>query len=254
MKAASTAPLCGCASLNFAIRTFAFALSTAYHNRAIPTMQVIEELIKPAKDLDAATRRGEDLGLTDDEVAFYDALAAKNSAVQAMGDDKLKVIAAELITQRRADAPFLVEKQVGGVELRVFMTRTGRYAAVRRTPASVVGDGKSSIAELAARETERRMNPRTNCLGPLIIDAAAERWLARSGYNRFTIPFNGIEVPLLGHVDALGAYSVDVTDHVHEGLAALCLRTVEQFRNVPYLGIDLVCTAPDAALPARIGV
>ena len=62
-------------------------------------MQVIEELIKLAKDLDAATKRGEDLGLTDDEVAFYDALAANNSAVQAMGDDKLKLIAAELISQ-----------------------------------------------------------------------------------------------------------------------------------------------------------
>ena len=71
----------------------------AYHNRAISTMQVIEELIKLAKDLDAATKRGEDLGLTDDEIAFYDALAANESAVQAMGDDKLKVIAAELITQ-----------------------------------------------------------------------------------------------------------------------------------------------------------
>ena len=71
----------------------------AYHNRAISTMQVIEELIKLAKDLDAATKRGEDLGLTDDEVAFYDALAANDSAVQAMGDDKLKLIAAELITQ-----------------------------------------------------------------------------------------------------------------------------------------------------------
>ena len=42
-----------------------------------------------------------DLGLTDDEVAFYDALAANESAVKAMGDDKLKVIAAELITQVR---------------------------------------------------------------------------------------------------------------------------------------------------------
>ena len=49
--------------------------------------------------LDAATKRGEALGLTDDEVAFYDALASNDSAVQAMGDDKLKVIAAELITQ-----------------------------------------------------------------------------------------------------------------------------------------------------------
>ena len=71
----------------------------SYHNRAISTMQVIEELIKLAKDLDAATKRGEDLGLTEDEVAFYDALAANESAVQAMGDDKLKLIAAELITQ-----------------------------------------------------------------------------------------------------------------------------------------------------------
>ncbi|MEO7521907.1 MAG: type I restriction enzyme endonuclease domain-containing protein, partial [Gemmatimonas sp.] len=71
----------------------------AYHNRAISTMQVIEELIKLAKELDAASKRGVDLGLTDDEVAFYDALASNDSAVQAMGNDKLKVIAAELITQ-----------------------------------------------------------------------------------------------------------------------------------------------------------
>jgi type I restriction enzyme R subunit len=73
----------------------------AYHNRAISTMHVIEELIKLAKELDAATKRGEDIGLTDDEVAFYDALAANESAVIAMGDDKLKVIAAELVTQVR---------------------------------------------------------------------------------------------------------------------------------------------------------
>jgi type I site-specific restriction-modification system R (restriction) subunit len=70
----------------------------AYHNRAISTMEVIEELIRLAKELDAATQRGVDLGLTDDEVAFYDALATNDSAVQAMGDAKLRLIAAELIT------------------------------------------------------------------------------------------------------------------------------------------------------------
>ena len=73
----------------------------AYHNRAISTMQVLEELINLAKELDAASKRGEDLGLTDDEIAFYDALATNESAVQAMGDAKLKVIASELITQVR---------------------------------------------------------------------------------------------------------------------------------------------------------
>jgi len=73
----------------------------AYHNRAIATQEVIEDLIKLAKEMDAATKRGENLGLTDDEIAFYDALTANESAVQAMGDDKLKLIAVELITQVR---------------------------------------------------------------------------------------------------------------------------------------------------------
>lgn len=73
----------------------------AYHNRVIATQEVIEELIKLAKEMDAATKRGKDLGLTDDEIAFYDALTANESAVQAMGDDKLKLIAVELITQVR---------------------------------------------------------------------------------------------------------------------------------------------------------
>ncbi|MEO6624288.1 MAG: type I restriction endonuclease subunit R [Burkholderiaceae bacterium] len=73
----------------------------AYHNRAISTMDVIEELIQLAREIDAASKRGHDLGLTDDEVAFYDALAANESAVKAMGDDKLRLIAAELITQVR---------------------------------------------------------------------------------------------------------------------------------------------------------
>ena len=73
----------------------------AYHNRAIATQEVIEELIALAKEMDAASKRGDALGLTDDEIAFYDALAVNESAVQAMGDDKLKLIASELITQVR---------------------------------------------------------------------------------------------------------------------------------------------------------
>ena len=73
----------------------------AYHNRAIATQEVIEELIKLAKQLKEADQRGIDLGLNDEEVAFYDALATNNSAVQVMGADNLKVIATELVTQVR---------------------------------------------------------------------------------------------------------------------------------------------------------
>ena len=73
----------------------------AYDNCAIATQEVIEELIKLAKQLSEADKRGVDLGLNDDEVAFYEALAANNSALEVMGKDNLKVIATELVTQVR---------------------------------------------------------------------------------------------------------------------------------------------------------
>jgi type I restriction enzyme R subunit len=70
---------------------------TRYQNRAIETAAVIEELIGLAKDLREAEQRGEKLGLTDDEVAFYDALGVNDSAVQVLGDATLKLIAQELV-------------------------------------------------------------------------------------------------------------------------------------------------------------
>lgn len=76
----------------------------AYHNRAIATQEVIEELIKLAREIDAASKRGEELGLNDDEYAFYSALAVNHSAKEVMGDAQLKVIATELITKVRANA------------------------------------------------------------------------------------------------------------------------------------------------------
>lgn len=73
----------------------------AYHNRAIATQEIIEELIQLAKEMDEASKKGQALGLNDDEMAFYEALAANESAIQAMGSDQLKVIAAELVTSVR---------------------------------------------------------------------------------------------------------------------------------------------------------
>ena len=81
-------------------RSFAEMLEQAirkYQNRAIEAAQVIEELIKLAEEMRAAQSRGDDLGLTDDEVAFYDALEVNDSAVKVLGDDTLKTIAQELV-------------------------------------------------------------------------------------------------------------------------------------------------------------
>ncbi len=68
-----------------------------YQNRAIETAQVIEELIALAKDMREADRRGESLGLTEDEIAFYDALEVNDSAVKVLGDETLRIIAQELL-------------------------------------------------------------------------------------------------------------------------------------------------------------
>jgi type I restriction enzyme R subunit len=68
-----------------------------YQNRAVETAQVIEELIALAKDMREASRRGDDLGLSEDEVAFYDALEVNDSAVKVLGEPTLKTIAHELV-------------------------------------------------------------------------------------------------------------------------------------------------------------
>jgi type I restriction enzyme R subunit len=81
-------------------RSFAAMLDQsirAYQNRAIEAAQVIEELIVLAKEMREADQRGEDLGMSEDELAFYDALAMNGSAVEVLGDDTLRQIARELV-------------------------------------------------------------------------------------------------------------------------------------------------------------
>mgnify|MGYP006199025355 CR=1 FL=1 len=74
-----------------------------YQNRSIETAQVMEELIAMAKKFREAANRGEQLGLHDDEVKFYDALAHNESAVRLLQDEILKKIAQELTASLRAN-------------------------------------------------------------------------------------------------------------------------------------------------------
>src|SRR5680860_122050 len=81
-------------------RSFAEMLEQSvrkYQNRAIEAAQVIDELIRLAKEMREAQSRGQELGLSDDEVAFYDALADNESAREVMGDEKLHFLAHELV-------------------------------------------------------------------------------------------------------------------------------------------------------------
>ena len=84
-----------------------------YHNNAITTAQVIQELIDLAKDIRAARQRGEEDGLSPDEVAFYDALADNESAVEVMGDEQVARHCPRAADQPEADR----QHRLGGARL-----------------------------------------------------------------------------------------------------------------------------------------
>ncbi len=74
-----------------------------YQNNLLTTAEIIQELINIAKDIKEADKEGEKLGLTTDEVAFYDALEVNDSAVKVLGDATLREIAKEIADKIRAN-------------------------------------------------------------------------------------------------------------------------------------------------------
>lgn len=88
-------------------KSFAEMLERAineYKNRGIDTLQVIEELLALAKKISDADKRGERLGLSEEEIAFYDALADNESALEILGNETLRLMAAELVRIIRQNA------------------------------------------------------------------------------------------------------------------------------------------------------
>ncbi|WP_338929242.1 DUF3387 domain-containing protein (plasmid) [Roseomonas mucosa] len=95
-----------------------------YHANALTTAQVLEELIQLAKDIKGARSRGEDVGLTDEEIAFYDALAENESAREAMGEPTLRVIALELVKSIRSNISVdWMHRETARARIRVLVKR-----------------------------------------------------------------------------------------------------------------------------------
>ena len=108
-------------------RSFAELLEKSirrYRNRAIEAAQVIEELIALANEMRQAQKRGASLGLTSDELAFYDALEVNDSAVKILGDDALRAIARELVdtVRKNVTIDWTVKESVRA-KLRVIVKR-----------------------------------------------------------------------------------------------------------------------------------
>jgi len=108
-------------------RSFADLLESAvrrYQNRTLDAAEVVSELIGLAKDMRDAVKRGEEMGLSDEELAFYDALAQNRSAIEVMGQKELAVIATELVKHVRRNTTIdWAVKQSARAKMRVLVKR-----------------------------------------------------------------------------------------------------------------------------------
>ena len=120
-----------------------------YNNRTIESAEAMEELIKMAKDLAKAAKKGEDLGLEYDELAFYQALANNDSAKEEMGDDLLKEIAKEITELLKKSVTVDWQKRESiRARLRILVRRTLRKYGYPP-------DGQADAVELILENTEK---------------------------------------------------------------------------------------------------
>ncbi len=101
-----------------------FFAAPKYQNRALEAAEIIDELVKLAKEMREARKRGDDLGLSDDEIAFYDALETNDSAVKVLGNDILKLIARELVKAvKRSVSVDWTKRENARAQIRVIVKR-----------------------------------------------------------------------------------------------------------------------------------
>lgn len=158
-----------------------------------------------------------------DELEF-----AFQRAVEAHGDDQSIAV--------------IVEQSVAGTDYRMLCVNGRFVAAMERRPASVIGDGISTIAELIDRENRRpeRLDTPTSPMGKIICDDAMERYLTEQGLTLDSVIAADREVFLRKVANlSSGGISVDATSIVHPDNIVLAQDVAQHFRLV-CLGIDIL--------------
>jgi cyanophycin synthetase len=136
---------------------------------------------------------------------------------------------------------FIVEEQFVGEEYRVFVTKKGDYAVLHRDCAHIIGDGKNNIETIANKISYERINTRTNCLCPILIDDVVVKYLARSNKNLKYIPKINEKVYLRHNSNvAMGGICEDYTENVHPSVIDISKKALETFHGLPYAGIDFM--------------
>ncbi|GAB3194126.1 hypothetical protein GCM10027061_28140 [Nesterenkonia suensis] len=136
---------------------------------------------------------------------------------------------------------FIVEKHVNGQDYRIVVIGDQVVAAILREPASVLGDGKRTVAELMIdKNVARRRNPHL-WARPAKYDEAARYELEKAGLSLDSVPAEGQRVQLANTCSlSQGGDSIDVLDEMHPSIVDACVRTVQAIPGLVYCGVDFL--------------
>lgn len=191
-------------------------------------------------DLTSARAFAERIGYP---VVMKPAMGVRGIGVVANIQNEQELIDAyELMTSSRlGDQDFIVEKHINGKDYRIVVVGNQVVAAILREPASVLGDGKHTVAELLLnRNSARRRNPHLWARPPQY-NAAAKYELQKQGLTINSIPSPGQTVRL-GSTNSLsqGGESIAVLDEMHPSILEACLKVVRSVPGMDYCGVDFL--------------
>lgn len=162
--------------------------------------------------------------------------------VAGIRDEKELAQAFEQLTNSKlGDQDFIVEKHISGRDYRIVVVGDKVIAAILREPASVIGNGEHSVAELMIRKNAmRRLNP--HLWGrPIIYDLAAKYQLERLGMTLDSVPADGQRVMLSNSCSlSQGGDSTDVLDELHPSIIEACVRSVKAIPGLGFCGVDFL--------------
>ena len=155
--------------------------------------------------------------------------------------DEVEEAARKIIRNCGEERKLLIEEYFKASEYRVFVTKRGDYAVLLRDPAHVYGDGVNTIKYLIEDENYRRMNPRTNALCEILVDEELIKYLDNQGLYLESIPKQGEKVYLRPNSNvAMGGVCEDYTDRVHPSVINICMKVLDAFPGLPYVGVDFM--------------
>ncbi|NDL57425.1 acylphosphatase [Phytoactinopolyspora mesophila] len=192
------------------------------------------------RDYDSARVYAERIGYP---VVVKPAMGVRGIGVVAniQDENELDLAFQQLEDSKLGNQDFIVEQHVTGRDYRIVVVGDEVIAAILREPASVVGDGKNSVAELLIRKNlARRLNP--HLWGrPIKYDDAARYQLERAGLTLESVPEPGQQV-LLSNTCSLsqGGDSIDVLDEMHPSIKEACVKAVRAIPGLAFCGVDFL--------------